>query len=66
MLSQASRPGQPGAALLGLLIGATVALARVIDQSHTVPEVIAGWIVGASVAIMFLRKYDQVEKITSS
>jgi membrane-associated phospholipid phosphatase len=41
----------------GLAIGAVTAAARVVDHSHSLAEVISGWIVGATVALLFLRAY---------
>ncbi|SAL05112.1 PA-phosphatase-like phosphoesterase [Caballeronia arationis] len=41
----------------GLAIGAITAAARVVDHSHSLAEVISGWIVGATVALLFLRAY---------
>jgi membrane-associated phospholipid phosphatase len=42
-------------AACGLLIGALTAIARLFDHAHTVPEVIAGWLLGAAVAALFIR-----------
>jgi membrane-associated phospholipid phosphatase len=50
----------------GLIIGAVIALVRVIDHSHTVSEVVAGWIVGAAIACSFLRRYHHVERTSVS
>lgn len=49
----ARRPA-PGAAL-GLAIGALIGVARVFDHSHSVSEVIAGWLLGCIVAAPSLR-----------
>ncbi|MGU7772819.1 phosphatase PAP2 family protein [Burkholderia sp. MR1-5-21] len=62
MLWQAFRPGKRPGALIGLSVGAVTGIARVFDHSHTFPEVVAGWVLGASVALTFLRAYDRVEK----
>jgi membrane-associated phospholipid phosphatase len=43
----------------GLAIGAVTAAARVVDHSHSLAEVISGWIVGATVALLFLRAYTR-------
>ena len=32
------------------------------DHSHTVPEVIVGWMLGALVALVFLRGYDSARQ----
>ncbi|CAH2902644.1 MULTISPECIES: phosphatase PAP2 family protein [Paraburkholderia] len=40
----------------GMGIGALTGVSRLMDLSHTLPEVIAGWILGAIVGLMFLRK----------
>ena len=42
-------------AACGLLIGGLTAIARLFDHAHTVPEVIAGWLLGAAVAALFIR-----------
>jgi membrane-associated phospholipid phosphatase len=42
-------------ALVGLLIGLLTAFARVFDYAHTVPEVIAGWLLGALIAALFVH-----------
>lgn len=42
-------------ALLGLLIGLLTAFARVFDYAHTVPEVIAGWLLGAAMGALFVH-----------
>jgi len=45
----------------GLVIGALTGVSRLMDLSHSVPEVISGWILGAVVALLFLRKALSVE-----
>ncbi|VWB73945.1 phosphoesterase [Burkholderia dolosa] len=62
MLWQAFRPGKAPGVAAGLAIGATTAVARVFDHSHTVPEVVAGWLLGAAVALVFLHAYDRAQK----
>ncbi|MFM0405244.1 phosphatase PAP2 family protein [Paraburkholderia dipogonis] len=42
-------------ALAGLTVGVLTAFARVFDDAHTVPEVIAGWLLGALVAALFVH-----------
>ncbi|SOE69050.1 PAP2 superfamily protein [Burkholderia sp. D7] len=42
-------------AMAGLLIGVLTAFARVFDYAHTVPEVIAGWLLGAVIAALFVH-----------
>ena len=37
-------------AAAGLLVGVLTATARIFDHAHTVSEVIAGWLLGATVA----------------
>ncbi|WP_027800812.1 phosphatase PAP2 family protein [Paraburkholderia dilworthii] len=39
----------------GLGIGALTGVSRLMDQSHSLPEVVAGWILGALVGLVFLR-----------
>ena len=43
--------------MLGLLVGVLTAIARVSDEAHTVTEVVAGWMLGAAVAIAFVRLF---------
>ncbi|WP_416269668.1 phosphatase PAP2 family protein (plasmid) [Burkholderia cepacia] len=62
MLWQAFRPGKVPGIAAGLAIGAVTAVARVFDHSHTVPEVIVGWMLGALVALVFLRGFDGVRQ----
>ncbi|MCO8610519.1 phosphatase PAP2 family protein [Burkholderia multivorans] len=62
MLWHAFRPGSAPGVAAGLAIGAVTAVARVFDDSHTVPEVIAGWLLGALVAIVFVRAYVRAPK----
>jgi membrane-associated phospholipid phosphatase len=47
-------PPLPGVGA-GLAIGALTGFARVVDHSHSLPEVISGWFLGALVAVLFLR-----------
>jgi membrane-associated phospholipid phosphatase len=47
--------------LVGLLVGALTATARVFDEAHTVVEVVAGWMLGASVAVLFVRAFVRSE-----
>jgi hypothetical protein len=52
----------PGLRLIpGLLMGAATGLARVFDNSHTTPEVIAGWLIGGLVALLFLREFGEAD-----
>src|SRR5215475_9886223 len=41
--------------VIGLLIGALTAVARVFDDAHSVTEVVVGWVLGATLAILFVR-----------
>ncbi|CAB3759932.1 phosphatase PAP2 family protein [Paraburkholderia solisilvae] len=43
--------------MLGLLIGAATAVARVVDDAHSVTEVVAGWMLGGVLAILFVRGF---------
>ncbi|QYD67870.1 phosphatase PAP2 family protein [Paraburkholderia edwinii] len=43
--------------MLGLLIGVLTAVARVFDDAHSVTEVIAGWVVGGTLAVLFVRNF---------
>ncbi|MCY1512089.1 hypothetical protein D9M68_465370 [compost metagenome] len=54
--------GNPGiGAIAGLLVGLLTAVARVFDHAHTVPEVIAGWLVGAAIGALFVRAFTRSE-----
>jgi membrane-associated phospholipid phosphatase len=43
--------------VIGLVIGAVTAVARVFDDAHSVTEVIAGWMLGGALAILFVRNF---------
>ncbi|RQR37525.1 phosphatase PAP2 family protein [Burkholderia sp. Bp9143] len=62
MLWQAFRPGKVPGMAAGFLVGAVTAVARVFDHSHTIPEVVVGWLLGALVALVFLRAYERAHK----
>jgi len=47
--------------VVGLLVGTLTAVARVFDHAHTIPEVIAGWLLGATVAMLFVRGFARSE-----
>ncbi|MEM5438811.1 phosphatase PAP2 family protein [Paraburkholderia diazotrophica] len=47
--------------VMGLLIGALTGYSRVFDHSHSVMEVIVGWVVGVIAAAWFLRTALHVE-----
>lgn len=53
-------PPLPGVGA-GIAIGALTGLSRVMDHSHSFPEVIAGWFLGTLVAVFFLRTAIKVE-----
>jgi len=42
-------------AAIGLAIGAITAIARVADNAHTPSEVVAGWLLGAAVSLLFVQ-----------
>jgi len=48
-------------AAAGLAIGALTAVARVADRAHTPSEVVAGWLVGAALALLFVRALRRSE-----
>jgi hypothetical protein len=43
--------------MIGLMIGAATAVARVFDDAHSVAEVAAGWVLGGALAILFVRNF---------
>jgi hypothetical protein len=53
-------PTFPGVAA-GMIIGALTGFSRLVDQSHSLPEVIVGWLLGVCVALFFLRAAVNVE-----
>lgn len=42
-------------AVAGLVVGMLTAVARVLDHAHTVPEVVAGWLLGGAIAALCVR-----------
>lgn len=44
---------------LGLASGALIGVARVFEEAHTLSEVIAGWALGSTVALAFVRVLDK-------
>ena len=49
--------GMRAGTIAGLAIGALTAVARVSDHAHTISEVVAGWLLGAAVAGLFVRTF---------
>ncbi|MGV2288057.1 phosphatase PAP2 family protein [Trinickia sp. YCB016] len=45
----------------GMVVGVLTGIARVMDHSHSLPEVLSGWVLGALVAAVFLRSALKVE-----
>ena len=45
----------------GMVVGVLTGVARVMDHSHSLPEVLSGWVLGALVAAVFLRSALKVE-----
>jgi len=48
-------------ACVGLLAGLITAVARVFDHAHAIPEVAAGWFLGAAVAALFVGAFARSE-----
>lgn len=48
-------------AAVGGIAGTLIAIARVYEEAHTISEVIAGWAVGALVALVFLRQAESAD-----
>ena len=44
---------------LGLTSSALIGAARVFEEAHTVSEVIAGWLLGSTVALVFVRALEK-------
>ncbi|MFM0340764.1 phosphatase PAP2 family protein [Paraburkholderia fungorum] len=53
-------PALPGVGA-GMVIGALTGFSRIMDHSHSFPEVFSGWLLGALVAVLFLRTAINVE-----
>ncbi|HYS66802.1 MAG TPA: phosphatase PAP2 family protein [Paraburkholderia sp.] len=53
-------PPEAGIAI-GLIVGLLTGMSRVLNQSHSLSEAFAGWVVGAVVALIFLRNARHVE-----
>jgi membrane-associated phospholipid phosphatase len=47
--------------IAGMLMGAGTGISRLIDHSHSLPEVISGWLLGTLAAGFFLRSAVNVE-----
>lgn len=45
----------------GMAIGALTSIARLLNHSHSLPEVISGWLLGVVMALFFLRTAVNVE-----
>lgn len=54
------QPVFPGV-FAGMAIGAFTGISRLMDHSHSLPEVMAGWLLGVLVAALFLRTAVNVE-----
>lgn len=54
------QPLIPGV-LAGMAIGAFTGISRLLNHSHSLPEVIAGWLLGVLVAAFFLRAVVNVD-----
>lgn len=54
------QPALPGV-VAGMVIGALTGFSRLVNESHSVPEVVVGWVLGVLVALIFLRGAVQVE-----
>jgi hypothetical protein len=46
-------------ATLGLLLGAAIGLSRIAEDAHTPIEVLAGWLLGGGVAMLFLNRFTR-------
>lgn len=54
------RPPIPGV-IAGMAIGALTGISRLVNHSHSVPEVVLGWLLGVLVAAFFLRAAVNVD-----
>jgi hypothetical protein len=53
-------PSFPGV-IAGMAIGAFTGVSRLMNHSHSLPEVVIGWLLGVLVAALFLRSAIHVE-----
>jgi hypothetical protein len=53
-------PTLPGV-VAGMAIGALTGISRLLNHSHSVPEVASGWLLGVLMALFFLRSAVNVE-----
>lgn len=47
--------------VMGLIVGLLTGMSRVLNGSHSLPEVFAGWVIGVAVALIFLRGARHVD-----
>lgn len=55
ILQRASVPVRASGVALGLAFGAIVGISRLALHAHSVSEVVAGWLLGATIALAFIR-----------
>lgn len=55
LLYRSARGNVSVGAAIGLAIGALTAVARVADRAHTPSEVVAGWLLGAAISLLFVQ-----------
>lgn len=61
LLYRSARRSVSVGAATGLVIGALTAIARVADDAHTPSEVVAGWLLGATISLLFVETLRRSE-----
>lgn len=54
-LLRAAPPARPAGAALGLGVAIVIGISRVVVNAHSVPEVVAGCVLGGLIGLLFLR-----------
>jgi membrane-associated phospholipid phosphatase len=55
LLYRSANASVTAGAATGLAVGALTAVARVADRAHTPSEVVAGWLLGAAISLLFVQ-----------
>lgn len=55
ILQRTRLPVRAGGVVIGLAFGALVGMSRISVLAHSISEVVAGWLLGAAVSLMFIR-----------
>ncbi len=66
LLQTTTRMGRQAGIVLGLSFGVLIAYSRLVVHAHSPSEAISGWLLGATVALSFIRILSQSAKIQLS